>query len=84
MKKTFKDNPALKFISTPGTGPDQETPAAPPAPQQEGFEAKSRRLQLLIRPSLYKRLKEAATAKGFSINEFINISLEDHLNDGSI
>lgn len=50
----------------------------------EGFKAnplfvetKSRRLQLLVQPSLYEAIKERATAEGQSVNELVHKILED-------
>jgi len=43
------------------------------------IETKSRRLQLLVQPSLYDRLKARATQEGKSINELVNSFLEDGL-----
>lgn len=83
-KKTFKDNPALQFISQP-------EPAADPTPEEiakklgvpEGYrinpryiEKKSRRLQLVFQPSLYERVKAAADAAGLSVNEYIHEVLD--------
>lgn len=39
-------------------------------------EIKSRRLQLLVQPSLYEAIKEQAKAKGISVNEFAHRALE--------
>lgn len=77
-KKNFKDNPALQFISTPAE--DRQAPAAPTAPPP-GFkivyeETKSRRLQLLLQPSLYRKIREAAEAAGISVNEYCHQALE--------
>lgn len=91
-KKTFiegvvaEDNPALQFISTPKPAPKQEEPK-PKARREndppEGYklnpmyiETKSRRLQLVLQPSLYERVKEAAQAKGVSVNEYIHNILD--------
>jgi hypothetical protein len=79
-KKSFKDNltPAMQFISTPV----EERPQidAPP----EGYkvnplyiEKKSKRLQLLIQPSLYSKIKARADREGRSVNELIHSILED-------
>ena len=62
--------------------------AAEPAPQAEQAaavpegmrlvpETKSRRLQLLIRPTLYNHVKAKAEAAGQSVNEYINHVLTD-------
>jgi hypothetical protein len=79
-KKSFKDNlaPAMQFISTPV----EERPQidAPP----EGYkvnplyiEKKSKRLQLLIQPSLFGKVKARADREGKSVNELIHSILED-------
>ena len=85
MKKSFKQqiNPAMQFI-TPQEEPGKatETPAkTTDAP--EGYkvnplyiETKSRRLQLLVQPSLYERIKEKSDAQGQSVNELIHTILE--------
>lgn len=39
-------------------------------------ETKSRRLQLLVQPSLYEAIKERATAEGQSVNELVHSILE--------
>ncbi len=64
--------------------PEQETPlrdtplqAAKRAPQ--GREAKTRRLQLLLTPSLYQAVKERAEAEGISVNETISELLQTAL-----
>lgn len=91
-KKSFKAalNPAAQFISIPET---QEEPTPSAAPERlkasaapEGYkvnpayiEKKTRRLQLLMRPSLYDRVKARAEAEGQSVNEMIDTLLEDAL-----
>lgn len=39
-------------------------------------ETKSRRMQLLVQPSLYEAIKAKATAEGVSVNELIHTILE--------
>ena len=88
-KKTFKDNPALQFISTEKNTPEQESSQAPaerPAPPEqppEGYklnplylETKSRRVQLILQPSLHERVKQAAQTEGLSFNEYVHRALE--------
>lgn len=84
MKKSFKDqlNPAMQFIST-----QEETVKTTDAP--EGFkvnplfvETKSRRLQLLLQPSLYDRIKAKATEQGLSVNELAHTILETGTREG--
>lgn len=85
VKKTFKDNPALQFISTPEEAEIKEiTPEIPPK-TPEGYklnplyiETKSRRLQLLMQPSLHAKLKDMAKEKGMSVNELIHTALEEY------
>ncbi len=85
------DNPALQFISQPITEEDiQEEPEAlqqpgepeerPSAPQgRNGGEAKTRRLQLLLTPSLYAAVKARAAHERRSVNDTVNILLQDAL-----
>ena len=83
MAKSFKDrmqqkaaNPTMQFISPP----EEEKPQQH---QGEGWrdhvagETKSRRLQLLLTPSLYEAVKEEAEQRGLSVNEIINLILKD-------
>ena len=74
-KQMEKKNPAMKFISSPQT---EEAPP-PEIKQRANREAKSRRLQLLLRPSLYEAIKEKAEAEGVSVNEEIGELLESAL-----
>ncbi len=92
MGKSFKDNPALKLLSeadtpTEKTPKKREAKKAPapgnPAPPPEGFkrnpefiEVKSRRLQLVLQPSLFDRVKETASAAGLSVNEYVSRILD--------
>lgn len=82
-KKSFKDNPALQFISA---ADEQEAPQATPntAKAPAGYkvnplyvETKSRRLQLVLQPSLFERVKARATASGLSVNEYIHQLLDE-------
>lgn len=86
-KKNFKDNPALQFLSS--ADPAEPTPAeeaAEPAPQYPMkrnplyIETKSRRLQLLLQPSLYNKIKALADKQSKSINEIIHSILDEHIN----
>lgn len=86
-KKTFKDNPALQFIST-AKEEEQEVkqkhkvPTTAKAP--EGYklnplyvEVKSRRLQLILQPSLFDRVKREAEKSGLSVNEYVHRILDE-------
>lgn len=104
-KKTFKDNPALQFISTPTeetqeddykTGEEiakgmatvtlalEEAELKKAKKPPKGFklnplyvETKSKRLQLVIQPSLYSRVKKRAEEQGLSVNEYIHRTLDE-------
>ena len=86
QKKSFIAdlNPAMQFISTPTEETDKRetTPKTEDAP--EGYkvnplyiEKRSKRLQLLIQPSLYDKVKAQADAEGCSVNDYIHRILED-------
>jgi predicted HicB family RNase H-like nuclease len=93
-KKTFKENinPAINFISQESinraeeeTTSEKET-TQKPVKAPEGYklnplyiETKSKRLQLLIQPSLHEKLKARATADGTSVNDIVNTILQDAL-----
>ena len=89
-KKNFKDNPALQFISTAETAEPETQPAErepmpsttgkPPAGYKRNplfVETKSRRLQLVLQPSLYNRVKAGAAAAGLSVNEYVHQILDN-------
>jgi len=48
-------------------------------PHREPKENKTRRVQLVLRPSLYERLKEEAAAADLSVNDYIHQLLESAL-----
>lgn len=88
-KKPFinEDNPVYNLISQTSLDvpdlPDQipaidPAPAAQPAPIHAPAkpETKTKRLQLVIRPSLYQAAKEKAAAHGISVNELVNQAIE--------
>ena len=80
-KKTLNlDNPAMQFISTP----TEEEHTTVPAPAPEGYkpnplyiEKRSKRLQLLLQPSLYEKVKARADKQGCSVNDLIHTILEN-------
>ena len=91
QKKSFKadlTNPAMQFISTPAeetaTGAGEGVASAKDAP--EGYkvnplyiEKRSKRLQLLVQPSLYDKVKAQAETEGCSVNDYIHRVLEEAL-----
>ena len=84
-------NPAIAFISEESiravdgkredTAPTLKAPTGEQPPK--GYkvnplfvETKSKRLQLVIQPSLYERIKAASDAAGLSVNEFCHRALD--------
>lgn len=65
---TVKTTPALSFISE----------VAAPIVTTEGKETKSKRLNLLIKPTLYRNIEKIATMERISTNELINRVLEQY------
>ena len=86
-KKSFLEdiNPAELFISSKPEkeeAPERRRSAAAPAgykPNYEYIETKSKRLQLLVRPSLLDQLRATARANGQSMNDLVNTILEEAL-----
>lgn len=85
-KKDFSNiqSPAMQFISTPEETPEPKKKDAPKQGIPEGYklnpeyvEKKSRRLQLLMQPSLYEKLKSKASDEGTSVNNLIHQLLEE-------
>ena len=88
VKKSFttQQNPALAFISAqePQKAPEEKKTAhAKTTDAPDGYkvnplyvETKSRRLQLLVQPSLYDAIKARATAEKQSVNELVHSILE--------
>lgn len=96
-KKSFKDNPALMFISGADETGEQEaqteqaeaqaqkaTPKAPTGVQAPAgykynplyVETKTKRLQLVLQPSVFERIKARATESGLSVNEYCHQILD--------
>ena len=92
-KKNFKTDPTTFFMSEPASAPDQttaqpqnqdQTSAAPdqfsvPMGYKIVQESKSRRLQLLVRPSVLAALRRICDAEGTSVNEKINQLIESYV-----
>lgn len=78
--------PAATEAAPQATTPaaDQQQPAGQPVPKDGIFdkspagyrvqyiETKTKRLQLVLQPSLYKKLKENAKKSGLSVNEYVH------------
>lgn len=67
------DNPALQFLT-----PTEKQPSEIIKPLKRA-ESKSKRLQLLIKPSLHSLLKDEADQQRTSVNNLINEILEKEL-----
>ena len=90
-KKDFKGNPAMNFMSQETIDKVDRKPRKaaaltgnnkPPAGYKlnpEYIETKSRRVQLLMQPSIYEAIKAEAQAAGISFNEVVNTVLRAHI-----
>ena len=94
-KKNFKrNNPAEAFITMPETEPEktepirEETPSKPTRarkapegykPNPEYIEVKSKRVQLLLQPSVVEALKALAKEKGLSMNETASEAIKQYI-----
>jgi len=84
-KKTSKEdlNSAMRFINQQTkeessiNTPVKETPPKGFKPNRLYIETKSKRLQLLVQPSLHEKLKSCAVADGKSVNELVHSILEE-------
>ena len=80
--KNFSCDPTTDFISA--SKPQDDAPLMSVDAGQieihaDTRERKSKRIQLLVRPSLYKKLRAASAKNKLSMNEFINQILEGFL-----
>lgn len=92
-KKSFADaNPAMAFISTAEKSEDfaltqptkeeleaKESSSVPMKRNPEYIETKSKRVQMLMQPSLYDAIKKEAKAKAISVNEMMHEILKNHV-----
>lgn len=88
-KKDFKGNPAMSFISQEsidkvdgkpeGTTSPTSTRKAPAGykPNPEFIETKSKRVQILVQPSLHREAKAGADKLGISLNDFIHRAIQE-------
>lgn len=84
-KKTLNfDNPAMQFISTPieerAEAPKTATTEQAPIGYKANplyIEKRSKRVQLLMQPSLHEKVKAKAEQSGCSINDLIHNLLEE-------
>lgn len=91
-KKDFKGNPAMNFISQESIDKVEGTPAkAPTGKAPEGYklnpafvETKSKRVQILIQPSLHREAKAMAEELGVSLNDFIHRAIQEATNSKEV
>lgn len=91
-KKSFNEitNPALQFMTQPE---GERTAAAEPTDKAADFkglkrsrkpsteETKSKRLNLLMLPSVYDSISKLATMQRTSVNELVNSLLQAHIKE---
>lgn len=79
MSKKFNiSNPANKFINTDNTDNTSNTDNGSNTEHTE-TETKSKRLNLLVKPSVLDNFKKIATMEQTSVNDLINQIMEDHI-----
>lgn len=85
MKKNFTNNPAFEMLSKPAAAPAKTSTATAETPKKmdkaKAFEplkkeTKSKKVLLLIKPSLLERIQAKAEKYSISTNELINQVLE--------
>lgn len=84
MAKDFKkNNPALSFMDAPEQEARQEarTKQAPEGYKlnPEFIETKTKRVQLLLQPSVVEAIKATAKKEGLSMNEAISQAIQDYV-----
>ena len=81
-KKSFKDNPALQFITVQEPEVEPMQPVSPPAGYKVNpmyIEVRSKRINVLMQPSLHERAKAVANQRGVSLNELIHAAVEEYV-----
>ena len=76
MNKNAKENSMLQFVAV--STPEKEIQIKYKR-NPEYIEVKTKRVQLVMQPSLYCRTKEAALEEGLSFNSYIHKILEETL-----
>lgn len=83
MSKDFKNSPALSFISSAEQVKDtQSADKAPegmrlnPAYIEKYIEKRSKRVQIIMQPSLYEKAKAKAESRGTSFNDYVHSLIE--------
>lgn len=73
---------ALAFISEPAAEPKKEaTPKKQPVINEAApkGETRTRRIQAIVTPSLYDQMQQACWTEHISVNEFINLAIQERL-----
>jgi len=82
-KKSFKNNPALQFVSSRIDASDEKSTENVPPPDwrvaNSAPETRSKRFNMLIRPSVFSLLQKNAKEKNMSVNELINSLIEIYI-----
>lgn len=82
MSKEFKfDNPANKFIGKQEADKTDNTHNTDSKQDTADEETKSKRLNLLVKPSVYEDFRKIATMEQESVNGLINIIMEQVVNE---
>ena len=86
IRKPFKEeNPALSFITpTEESEEPVNTAVKPPKGYKynpEYIETKSKRVQMLMQPSLHTALKQVAAKQGISVNEAMHEILKQYVDE---
>lgn len=76
VEKKAAENPALQFFSQEEEQAEEPVEEIRPPYQRKSREYKTRRLQLLMKPSLHDALKERADEEDTSVNDLIHSLLE--------
>ena len=95
-KIDYTKSPALAFIDTPSQ--EEETITAPAAettksPELKGGklsptrfkpeEKRTKRVQLILRPSIYEKAKSRADSLSISFNEYVNALIDLDISEGN-
>lgn len=87
-RKSFTSDLEARNDSTPAAAAiadfvpkAKDKPAKPKKKEKAAKETKTKRVELLMRPSVYEALKERAEADGRSFNGYVNHALETILKE---
>jgi len=85
-KKSFKNNPALQFVSSRADVAEEKLVEGAASvnnqmPNIINFtpETKSKRFNMLLRPSVFGLLQKSAKEKNISVNELINSLIDIYI-----